>query len=472
MFSAAANPRRSCQRYGSGRILPVCDPAVNMILSDASGVNFSADLPASAAVTVIGGGVIGVATAWYLARAGHSVLLCEKGRIAGEQSSRNWGWVRQQGRDEAELPIMMESNRIWRELAREIDFDVGFRQHGVLYIAESGRELARFEDWVRLAAEHGLESVLLTAAEIREKLPSLRGEWLGGVFTPSDGRAEPFEAVPALARDCRRRGVTIIEDCAVRGLELSAGRLSAVVTERGEVRCDSAVLAGGAWSSMFLGNLGVRFPQLTVKSTAARTAPVADFFSGSASFRGLAFRRRQDGGYTVAPSGYQEHMISCDSVRFLWPFAHLLKRSWRETRLRLGADAPGSRCYPRRWRLDQATPFERQRVLNPVPDPALLRTLMGRMGDRVPLLAGTPLVECWAGMIDTTPDVVPVIDAVETVPGLYLGSGFSGHGFGIGPAAGRILADLVQGNPTGHDLARFRLSRFSDGSPIVPGPDL
>ena len=443
-----------------------------MILSDTSRVNFTADLPKTVAVTVIGGGVIGVATAWYLARAGHRVLLCEKGRIAGEQSSRNWGWVRQQCRDEAELPIMMESNRIWRELAREIDCDVGFRQHGVLYIAESGRELARYEDWVRLAAGHGLESVLLTAAEVREKLPSLRGEWLGGVLTPSDGRAEPFEAVPALARDCRRRGVTIIEGCAVRGLELSAGRLSAVVTESGSVRCDSVVLAGGAWSSMFLGNLGVRFPQLTVKSTAARTAPVADFFSGSASCRGLAFRRRQDGGYTVAPSGFQEHMISCDSVRFLRPFGHVLKRSWNDIRLRFGADAPGGRCYPRRWRLDQATPFERQRVLNPEPDPALLRMLMKRMGDRIPLLAGTSLAECWAGMIDTTPDVVPVIDAVEAVPGLYLGSGFSGHGFGIGPAAGRILADMVQGNPAGHDLARFRLSRFSDGSPIVPGPDL
>ena len=471
-----AVPRQRAARLASGayrdRILPVCAPAVNMILSDASRVNFSADLPASVPVAVIGAGVVGVATAWFLARAGHKVLLCEKGRIAGEQSSRNWGWVRQQGRDEAELPIMMESNRIWQGLAGEIGCDVGFRQHGVLYVAETEAECAHHEYWVRQAAGYGLETILLTAGQVGEKVPSFRGEWLGGVFTPSDGRAEPFEAVPALAGDCRRRGVTVIEDCAVRGLELSAGRLSAVITERGTVRCDSAVLAGGAWSSMFLGSLGVRFPQLTVKSTVARTAPVADLFSGNASCRGFAFRRRQDGGYTIAPSGYQEHMVGCDSVRFLRPFVPVLKQSWRELQLRFGADAPGGRCYPRRWRLDRATPFERQRVLNPRPDPRLLRILARRMENRIPALAGTPLVEGWAGMIDTTPDVVPVIDRVEAVPGLYLGSGFSGHGFGIGPAAGRILADLVQGNPPGHDLSRFRLSRFSDGSPIVPGPDM
>ncbi len=444
-----------------------------MILSDASAVNFSADLPKSVAVVVVGGGVIGVCTAWHLVQAGHRVLLCEKGRVAGEQSSRNWGWVRQQGRDAAELPIMMESNRIWQTLARTIGFDVGFRQPGVLYIAETDDDVQFHEQWVQLAAEHGLKSILLTSAEVRKKVPALRGEWLGGVFTPSDGRAEPFETVPALARDCQRRGVQVIENCAVRGLEWAAGRLSAVVTERGTVLCDSVVLTGGAWSSMFLGSLGVRFPQLTVKSTVARTAPAPDFFSGGAACKGLAFRRRQDGGYTIAPSGIEEHMVTCDSVRYLRPFLSVLKRAaWSGLKLRFGTDSPGGHCSPRRWALDRPTAFERQRVLNPQPHPAVLRTLTQRLGKRIPLLAETPLLESWAGMIDVTPDVVPVMDHVEAIPGLILGSGFSGHGFGIGPAAGRILADLVQGNSPGHDLDRFRFSRFSDGSPMVLGPGL
>ncbi len=443
-----------------------------MILSDQSPVTHSEPLPPATDVVVIGGGVIGACTAWYLAGAGLRVLLCDKGRIAGEQSSRNWGWVRQQGRDPAELPIMMESNRIWQGLAADIGEDVGFRQHGVLYIAESREDSERHEAWVRLATEHGLESILLTPDEIRSRLPGLQGNWLGGVITPSDGRAEPFEAVPAIARACAGRGVVIRENCAVRGLETGGGRVSGVITEDGAVACDSVVLAGGAWSSMFLGSLGIRFPQLTVKSTVARTAPVADFYPGNAACANLAFRRREDGGYTIAPGDIHEHSLSCDSLRYAVPFIQVLKQSWHETRLRMDGGSPGGHCYTRRWPLDGESPFERQRVLNPRPDPAVMERLNRSLAQRLPALAGTTLVESWAGMIDTTPDVVPVIDRVGAIPGLVLGSGFSGHGFGIGPAAGRILADLVQGNAPGHDLGRFRFGRFSDGSPIEPGPAL
>ena len=443
-----------------------------MIYNEQSPQRYDASLPQSVAVVVIGGGIIGAATAWYLCRAGHTVLLCEKGRIAGEQSSRNWGWVRQQGRDAAELPIMMESNRIWQRLGNQIGHDVGFRQHGVLYIAESEEEMRRHEEWQKLAASHGLESILLGSADIRQRIAALRGNWWGGVITPSDGRAEPSEAVPALVADCFRRGVTVVENCAVRCLEKTRGAVSAVITEKGAVRCDSVVLAGGAWSSIFLGNQNIRFPQLTVKSTVARTAQADEIFPGNASLSGLAFRRRCDGGYTIAPSGVHEHLLNQDSLRFAWPFRKVLKQSWHDTRLRMGVDVPGGRIFTTRWKPDQITPFERQRVLNPKPDPGLLKLLNQRFSERIPSLAGVPLVEAWAGMIDATPDVVPVIDAVEGLPGLFLGSGFSGHGFGIGPAAGRILADLVQGNPPGHDMDRFRFGRFSDGTPICPGPAL
>jgi glycine/D-amino acid oxidase-like deaminating enzyme len=89
-----------------------------------------------------------------------------------------------------------------------------------------------------------------------------------------------------------------------------------------------------------------------------------------------------------------------------------------------------------------------------------------------PALGTVALKSVWGGMIDTMPDVVPVIDRVAAVPGLVVATGLSGHGFGIGPGVGRVVADLVAGNAVGHDLSRFRLSRFSDGSKIVPGPSL
>jgi glycine/D-amino acid oxidase-like deaminating enzyme len=118
------------------------------------------------------------------------------------------------------------------------------------------------------------------------------------------------------------------------------------------------------------------------------------------------------------------------------------------------------------------SPFERTRVLNPEPSQKALSRVRAGLARRLPKLADVAFEEAWAGMIDVTPDVVPVMDRVAEYPGLYLATGFSGHGFGIGPGAGRVMADLVMGKPAIHDLSRFRLSRFSDGSPMRPGPGL
>ena len=113
---------------------------------------FRADLPASADVLVIGGGIVGVTTALYLARDGLSVVLCEKGVIAGEQSSRNWGWVRAQGRDEAEIPIMLEARQLWRGLSRELGEGLGLAACGVSYLARGEASMTRYEAWLDVAA--------------------------------------------------------------------------------------------------------------------------------------------------------------------------------------------------------------------------------------------------------------------------------------------------------------------------------
>ena len=138
-------------------------------------------------------------------------MLCEKGVIAGEQSSRNWGWVRQHGRDEAELPIMMESIRLWQGMAEEIGEDVGFRQKGVLYLATTKEKLASREAWIELASRYQLHSKLLGSTEVAELTGTPEGQWCGGVLTESDGRAEPWIAVPAIARAACRQGVQIKE---------------------------------------------------------------------------------------------------------------------------------------------------------------------------------------------------------------------------------------------------------------------
>lgn len=443
------------------------------MINESTPVRFADPLPASADVVVIGAGVIGTATAYFLARRGVSVLLCEKGRVAGEQSSRNWGWVRQQGRDRAELPIMMESNRIWRGLAAETgERDLELTRAGCLYLAESETQLAEYESWHEIAREHQLDTRMLSSDEAREAAADFTGTWVGGMLTPSDGRAEPFVAIPALARAANGLGATIIESCAVRTVESTAGRVSAVVTEHGRVATTTVVLAGGAWSTQLATNIGLDLPQLIVRSSVARTNPAPARTAANASTPGFALRRRADGGYTVSTGDVAEHYVSAKSFRYFTRFLRLMKVSAKDIRLKPAPPSayPGAWGSPSHWTGDETSPFERMRVLDPPASPAADRRLAERLPIRAPWLAEAGIAESWAGMIDVTPDAVPYICEAPSPRGLLIGTGMSGHGFGIGPAVGRMLADLAQGRASGHDLHRFRFERFSDGSAIIPGP--
>ena len=134
-----------------------------------------------------------------------------------------------------------------------------------------------------------------------------------------------------------------------------------------------------------------------------------------------------------------------------------------------GRDPTQQSFIKKSWTGNDMSPFESHRVLNPEPTKSAVKLMREKLEQHIPALADVPFAQTWAGMIDTTPDVVPVMDETH-VPGLFLATGFSGHGFGIGPAAGKVMANLITGNETGHDLHRFRFSRFSDGSKVVPGP--
>ena len=234
--------------------------------------------PASADVVIIGGGIVGIATAWFLAKQGLSVVVCEKGHIAGEQSGRNWGWVRQQGRDVREMPMIVESLRIWRELWQDIGEDVGFRQHGILYLIDDDAKLERYAAWADMAKTYGTGSRLIEAGELKALVYGAHPKWRGALYTESDGRAEPHLATPALARAVSRSGGTVLTGCAVRGIETTAGRVSAVITEHGRIDTSTVLCAAGAWTSMFCRSLGIRVPQLRIRGTVARTAPAEPGF--------------------------------------------------------------------------------------------------------------------------------------------------------------------------------------------------
>jgi len=425
-------------------------------------------LPETADVVIIGGGIVGVSTAWFLAREGVKVVVCEKGHIAGEQSGRNWGWVRVQGRDPREIPMMLESMAIWRTLAHDIGEPVGYTEGGCLFTARDEKEAAELEAWCKVGQDHGLSTRLLSSQELSTHVGAAAEHWCAALYTATDGRAEPHLAAPAIARAAARAGATVATGCAVRGLRQEAGKVAAVVTERGEIRTSTVLCAAGAWSSMFCRSLDIDLPQLKVRGTVARTAPVDLDLNGNLFDSKVGIRRRQDGGYTVAHGSILDHSITPSTLRYSRKFLPALRYEWNVLRVRLNGDFFRELRQPSRWPLNKPSPFERERVLNPKPNESQLKELRENLARLWPELTDVPLVESWAGMVETTPDVVPVIGAEESLPGFYIATGFSGHGFGLGPGAGKSIAGLLGGRSTGIDLTPFRRQRFYDGSPIKP----
>ncbi len=423
-------------------------------------VPFHSALPDKVDVVVIGGGIIGVCTALTLAERGLRVALCEKGLIGGEQSGRNWGWVRQMGRDPTELPLAMLSLVRWKEMNERTGEETGFRQSGIAYLCRNARQEAEYEAWLIHARNYGLDTSLLRQDELRRNLPGIADGFSAALYTPSDGRAEPFKATPAIARAAIRAGAHVLAGCAVRAVDRTAGRISGVITEKGPIACSAVVLAGGAWSRLFAGNMGLDFPQLKILGTVARSTHVAGVPNMPVGADNFAFRRRLDGGFSIAMRNANVAPIVPDSFRLFSDFAPTLVKSWHELRLRIGSRFIAEWKAPRTWSPDAISPFENVRVLDPAPVEAFNREGLSNLIKAFPAFAEARIAQSWAGLVDVTPDAVPVIGPVKSIPGFFVASGFSGHGFGIGPGAGQLAAELVTGLSPSVDPSPFRFDRF------------
>jgi glycine/D-amino acid oxidase-like deaminating enzyme len=423
-------------------------------------------VPTAADVVVIGGGIVGTSAALSLAEKGLRVALVEKGAIGAEQSSRNWGWCRQQGRDRREIPLIKHSLSEWDRLAERTGQDVGFRRKGVVWVTDDPAQMATWERWAGEARRHQIDSHIVSKAELAEMFPDARADWIGGIATPSDGRAEPSQATPALANAVRAKGGHVLTQCAVRGVETQGGAISHVITEWGSIATRLVLLAGGAWSNLFLKRHGLDMPQLCVRASVLRTEPGPAVTQGGLGAPGFSLRRRQDGGYNLALAGGVTFDLVPDALRYMRPFWSAFRAERGSMRLSFGREFTRALMQRTDWPFDGVSPFEACRILDPAPDDRVLDQAMAALTQAFPILAGIKVAQRWGGMIDVTPDAVPAIGPVEELPGLYIATGFSGHGFGIGPGAGRLAADLVAGDAPIVDPEPFRFTRFHDGTPL------
>lgn len=406
-------------------------------------VSTSSTLPKSTSVVIIGGGIVGLNAALTLAERNISVTVIEKGQVAGEQSSRNLGWVRKTNRLADDIPLAVASDRLWAEMQDRVGGDVGYRQAGIMFLANNTAQMELHEKWLKSVEHLHLDSKLISPEDIAELVPNGVGQWAGALYTPSDGRAEPTLASSAIANAAMQKGVNIIEGCAARDLKVENGKVTGVHTEKGLISCDHVLLAGGQWSRRFLGNLGLKLPTLPLICSVFKTAPMqgpCDIAVGASNF---SFRKHIDGGYIITQRGKLDSPLTLDHLLLGSQYWQQLKGQRDFLNISFGKYFFKDLLTARRWNAESVTPFEQNRILDPAANESLNQNALDNLCQAWPMFKHAKIENSWAGVIDVTPDSNPIIDHIEQISGLTIATGFSGHGFGTSPAAGYLAADLI-----------------------------
>lgn len=410
-------------------------------------------------VIVIGGGIVGCSAAYYAAGKGMRVLLVERDAPGSAQSGRNLGFVRQQNRDFRELSLMIGALRIWEGIEAELGRPVGWRQGGNLSLAFDEADLISRRDWQRRAVdEFGLDTRMLSASETYALVPQLatgRGV-VGAMYTPTDGKAEPARATRAFFDAALGLGVSVSFGDPVTRIDVSAGKVSGVQIGDRLHRAGMVITAAGAGSAALLRKIGLNLPQEFIRATVARTvASPGERVAACVSGQQTGIRQDVNGAYVISVAG-GEYDLRLDSWRHMrW---YQATRKSNPDAARIDYLAPVKRLLPHRTNSPLAD-FPPSRD-HPRPEAFRVEQARREFAELFPVLADLEIETSWAGIIDVMPDVIPVLGAVDGVSGLLVATGFSGHGFGPGPMAGKVLSDLAAGQQSPVDITKLSPMRF------------
>lgn len=455
-------PKLNASRYACLSILK--HPSATFSVAEFYRLELSLLMPQPASpavhydVVLAGGGIIGLSTALFLRQKGLSVAVLDKGAFGYEQSSRNWGWVRTISRTVKELPLAMASRPLWEAWAQEGQF--GYTRCGLLSLAQDAEEWAGLESWLKAARPHGFDAREVGPADIHTLFPQSKGPWAGGLYSPGDARTEPDMAMKFLAKKAAEAGVVLMPETAVKRIDLQGGKAHGFITENGLITGSALVVAAGIWSRWLCKTAGITLPQLKVVGSVLRTKPIEGGPEPIIASTRFSLRRRLDGGYTIAQRNSSVTHVTPDSVRFMKAFLPSFLKQKKLLSVRMDS------TFVKEWQQEKEfgpqapNPFETFRTCDPEPDRKTLARTMARVRADMPVFAQAQIAGMWAGVIDVMPDALPVLSDVAHCPGLYLATGFSAHGFGIGPASGQLMANLITGTKDDLGKEHFTLARF------------
>lgn len=366
-----------------------------------------------AEVIVIGGGVIGCATAYNLAKAGIKTLVLEKNEIGHGGSSRNGGGVRQSARDVRELPLAMYAiENIWPTLSEELGVDVEYYKKGNLRLGKTPQHIEKLTKLAQKSIDAGLDVRMITGDEAREICPYMSNEVLGASWCPTDGHANPMKTTLAYYKKARELGAHFITGETVIEIQKLRGVARRVITNNNVYEAEVIIVAGGYDSRSILNTVGIDVPMKKELLEALVTEAQPKMFEQMLG---------------TAEADFYGHQTTHGSFVF------------------------GGSCGMEAFDAEVERP-----TTTSITASYICRGVMKYF----PLLENAKIVRTWAGWIDVCQDDVPVISAVEEVSGLIVACGFTGHGFGIAPSVGLVLSELAQGKATSVDISSLRYDRF------------
>lgn len=421
-------------------------------------------LPAQADVVIVGAGILGIMTAIDFAQRGLSVVAVEKGDIAGEQSCRFYGQVMTYRMPDATFQLHHLAKQRWREMNAKVGADTSYRTQGRVEVPFDEQDLANVRKWIddktrEVGSAIPFKTRMIQGSELDRRLRGASSRWTIAGFEEDAGSLDAELASFVMAEYAKKLGVRLYTHCAARGIETQAGAISDVVTEKGAIRTSRVVVAGGAWSRLFMQNLGVDVPTLPAYQSQQLISAAPGAPGGNVALPGnIYFREQADGTYATSPRVVVAPVVK-ESFIYGYKYMPLLAIPDFPVHISLNRQLIDSFLQPTHWKLDEVSPFEKNRLMTAAPDIPELTASLAKLKAEFPAFKDARLIDQWSGAMAIAPDENPIISLVDEYPGLVLNTA-TGWGMTESPISSELTADLLLGKHPVLDPRPFSLYRF------------